>query len=202
MRSRLHSLAWFTGLSAALLLAAPLAHAANVLTKVTSYGAVPLPFTTGYSSTLTPAQVTPTDLFYEDYRFTVADGTFSSVSATFDLGQIFSISNLQARLLVDPDPTSMPITPWALTSASVLQRWSNAVASGQGTGTLQAINPYSLAAGSYIFEVRGNVTGAAGGSYGGVFNVAAVPEADGMLMAFAGIALVGLFGLFSRRRVR
>ncbi len=197
MRTRLCSLAWFAAMPAALLLASPLAHSANVLTKVTSYGTVALPFTTGYSSTLTPAQVTPTDLFYEDYRFTVADGTFSSVSATFDLGQIFSISNLQARLMVDPDPTSMPTTPWNLTGASVLQRWSNVVASGQGTGSVQAINPYNLPAGSYIFEVRGSVTGAAGGSYGGVFNIAAVPEAEGLLMAFAGIALVGLFG---RRR--
>ena len=197
MRTRLCSLAWFAAMPAALLLASPLAHSANVLTKVTSYDTVALPFTTGYSSTLTPAQVTPTDLFYEDYRFTVADGTFSSVSATFDLGQIFSISNLQARLMVDPDPTSMPTTPWNLTGASVLQRWSNVVASGQGTGSVQAINPYSLSAGSYIFEVRGSVTGAAGGSYGGVFNIAAVPEAEGLLMAFAGIALVGLFG---RRR--
>lgn len=199
MRSRLHALAGFTSLSAVLLLAAPVAHAADVLTKVTSYGTVSLPFTTGYSSTLTPAQVTPSDLFYEDYRFTVADGTFSSVSATFDLGQIFSISNLSARLLVDPDPTAMPTTPWSLPPASVLQRWSDVVASGQGTGNVQVINPYSLSAGSYIFEVRGNVTGAAGGSYGGVFNIAAVPEADGMLMGFAGIALIGLFG---RRRAR
>jgi len=199
MRTRLCSVAWLAGLPVALLLIAPLAHASNVLTKVTSYGTVSLPFTTGYSSTLTPAQVTPTDIFYEDYRFTVADGTFSSVSATFDLGQIFSIANLSARLLVDPDPTAMPTTPWTLTAASVLQRWSNVVASGQGTGNVQAINPYNLSGGSYIFEVRGNVTGAAGGSYGGVFNIAAVPEADGMLMAFAGIALVGLFG---RRRSR
>jgi len=199
MRTRPCSVAWLAGLPVALLLIAPLAHASNVLTKVTSYGTVSLPFTTGYSSTLTPAQVTPTDIFYEDYRFTVADGTFSSVSATFDLGQIFSIANLSARLLVDPDPTAMPTTPWTLTAASVLQRWSNVVASGQGTGNVQAINPYNLSGGSYIFEVRGNVTGAAGGSYGGVFNIAAVPEADGMLMAFAGIALVGLFG---RRRSR
>ena len=201
MRTCIRSLGPIAGLTAVLLLAAPLAHASNVLTKVTSFGTVGLPFTTGYSSTLTPAQVTPTDLFYEDYRFTVADGTFSSVSATFDLGQIFSIANLSARLLVDPDPTSMPTTPWALTASSVLQRWSNAVASGMGTGSVQAINPYSLAAGSYIFEVRGNVTGAAGGSYGGVFNIAAVPEVDGMLMAIAGIALLGLFGR-GRRRVR
>lgn len=199
MRTRIFSLAWVAALPTTLLLATPLAHSANVLTKVTSYGAVSLPFTTGYGSTLTPAQVTPSDVFYEDYRFTVADGTFSSVSATFDLGQIFSIANLSARLLIDTDPTSMPTTPWALASASVLQRWSDVVASGQGSGTVQVINPYSLSGGSYIFEVRGNVLGAAGGSYGGVFNIAAVPEADGILMAFAGIALVGLFG---RRRAR
>ena len=53
------------------------------------------------------------------------------------------------------------------------------------------INPVQLGAGNYILEVRGNITGAAGGSYVGAMNfasVSAVPEGDGLAFIAAGLS--------------
>lgn len=51
---------------------------------------------------------------------------------------------------------------------------------------------------NYKFVVSGNVTGALGGSYGGVLQAVPVPEAKTYAMMFAGLGLVGLTVL--RRR--
>ena len=185
--------------AAVLLVAGPSANAADVLTKVTSYGTVALPFTTGISGSVLASQVLPTDWFVEDYRFTVADGTFSSVSATFNLFDILQVSNLSARLLTDLNPLSVYTAPATLTLAEMAQRNANTLVSGVGSGSLQTINPFNVSAGSYILEVRGNVTGTAGGSYGGVFNIAAVPEPSGLL---AGLLGLGVLGWVTRRRGR
>lgn len=188
------------GLFGVLAFCAPVAQAASILTKVDSLGALAQPYTTNYGSSFTAGQISPTDTFYEDYRFTIDAGQFSSISATFDLPPVFAISNLSARLLIDSDPAAAIKTPWTLPSSVVLQKWSSTLLTSQGAaGTVQVINPYSLDAGSYIFEVRGQVTGAAGGSYAGVFNIASVPEPTGLLMAFAGLGMLVVFG---RRHAR
>lgn len=190
-----HSLATAI-VSTLLALTSHTALAANVVTKVQNYGTLALPFSTFYGSTFTPQSAPAAgDTFYEDYAFTVANGTFSSVSATFDLGSILQISNLQARLFA-----GLPwagATPGVLNPADLLQRWSNVVSSGAGTGSFQTIAPYALGAGNYVLEIRGKVTGLAGGSYAGVFNVAAVPEPDALAMVLAG---AGVLGVATRRR--
>lgn len=57
-----------------------------------------------------------------------------------------------------------------------------------------------LAAGTgYQFIVLGNVTGTLGGSYGGVLAAAPIPEAETYLMLLAGLGLVGLMVVRSRR---
>ena len=145
------------------------------------------------------SQILPTDWFVEDYRFTVAEGTFSSVSATFNLFDILQVSNLSARLLADLNPSSIYTAPVTLTLSEMAQRNANTLVSGVGSGALQTINPFAVGAGSYILEVRGNVTGSAGGSYGGVFNIAAVPESGGLLMGLMGL---GVLGWVTRRRGR
>lgn len=50
----------------------------------------------------------------------------------------------------------------------------------------------------YTFVVSGNVTGTLGGSYGGVLQAVAVPEAETYAMMLAGLGLVGF--MVSRRR--
>lgn len=174
------------------------AHATDVETKVQDFGPLPASFTTSYGSSFSSSSIAPSDTFYEDYKFSVSSGSFSSVTATFDLGTLFNIVNLSARLLSDPTGSiGTSLTPGTIGSASVLERWSATVASSSGSGTYQAITPYSLSAGRYVLEVRGNVVGDVGGSYAGVFNVAAVPEASGAMMAVLGF---GLLALAWRRR--
>ena len=187
-----------TVLGAVLALAGSAAMAANVMTQVQNFGTLGTPYSTFYGHTFTAAnQPNTADTFYDDYAFTVSAGAFSSISATFDLGSLLQISNLSARLFVGTPWTGS--TPGTLNSADLLQRWSTTVASGTGTGSVQSIDPISLGAGSYVLEVRGNVTGSSGGSYGGVFNLAPVPEPTGMALAFAGLGFLGLLG---RRRKR
>ena len=58
----------------------------------------------------------------------------------------------------------------------------------------------NLAAGNgYRFIVRGDVAGTMGGSYGGVLAAAPIPEAETYLMLLAGLGLVGMMVVRSRR---
>lgn len=51
----------------------------------------------------------------------------------------------------------------------------------------------------YRFIVLGDVTGNLGGSYGGVLAAAPIPEAESYLMLLAGLGLVGMMVVRSRR---
>jgi hypothetical protein len=181
---------------AVLLLAGAQARAADVVTKVQNYGTLTLPFSTSYGNTFTAqAPLATGDTFYDDYAFTIADGSFSSITATFNLASILQINSLQARLFAgDPWPGA---TPGTLSAADLLQRWSATVASGSGSGSVQVIDPINLGAGHYVLEVRGKVAGAAGGSYAGVFNVSPVPEPSAVLLALIGVGTL----TFVRRRL-
>lgn len=192
-------------LSAAMLCIAVLAasgasQAANVVTQVITLGSPTLPFSTFYGHTFSnPLPLASTDTFYDDYAFTIGSASFSSVSATFNLGDLLNISNLSARLFAGtPWPGA---TPGTLNAADVLSRWSATVASGTGTGAFQVVAPMALAPGQYVLEVRGNVTGSAGGSYSGVLNLSPVPESSGALMALAGIGFLGVARLRRKPRV-
>lgn len=172
------------------LVAVGTAQAADVVTQVINLGSPTLPFSTFYGHTFaTPLPISSTDRFYDDYAFTVSNASFSSVSATFNLGDLLNVANLSARLFAG--------TPWAgstpgtLSAIDLQSRWSSTVASGTGTGTYQVVSPTTLALGQYVLEVRGNVTGTFGGSYGGVLNLTPVPESSGALMALAGFGFLG-----------
>jgi hypothetical protein len=56
----------------------------------------------------------------------------------------------------------------------------------------------TLAAWTYVLEVRGNVTGTSGGSYSGTLNVAPVPLPAALPLLFSGLGLLG--GGLARRR--
>ena len=175
------------------------AHAADVVTQVVNLNSPTLPFSAFYGHTFTtPLPISATDTFYDDYAFTISDASFSSISATFNLGDLLNIENLSARLFVGTPWTGS--TPGTLSPADVLSRWSATVASGSGTGAFQVIAPMTLAPGQYVLEVRGNVTGSSGGSYSGVLNLTPVPESSGALMALAGLGFLGVARL--RRKPR
>ncbi|MDP0947317.1 hypothetical protein, partial [Klebsiella pneumoniae] len=87
----------------------------------------------------------------------------SSFTASLDLGTFFAIQGLQARLY-----SGSPLAAGTnlANNPSLVQKWSqsqtnpNPVATG--SGTFNMINT-GLSAGTYTLEVRGQVTGTAGG---------------------------------------
>lgn len=128
--------------------------------------------------------------FYDTYTFTVPDVGYSSFTASLDLGTFFAIQGLQARLY-----SGSPLAAGTnlANNPSLVQKWSqsqnnpNPVATG--SGTFNMINT-GLSAGTYTLEVRGQVTGTAGGSYAGVINAAVVPEPSTYLLLALGLGLV------------
>jgi hypothetical protein len=201
MKIRLRDLAAACGLALA---AALPAHAASIVTGTQDFGTLATPITLGYTHSFNdtdpataglqlagvPDTLLATDLFYDDYAFTVAGSSFSSITATIDLGAVFDISDLRVRLYQG----NLLTTTTGTAGPALIAAWSaqDLVASGSGTGELQLISPMNLAPGSYVFEVRGNVTGASGGSYAGVLNFASpIPEPGALGLLFAGLGVVG-----------
>ena len=182
-------------LSTAVATAAP----AEVVTASTSFGSLSLPYTNGFNQTLSPLQnpYTTADYFLSDYGFSISSlGSFSSAVVTFNLGTILGLSDLSFNLLSG--------TPWAgavpsaLNAAQITSRNGSILASSWSSGGAQVISPMTLGSGDYTVQVRGRVTGQFGGSYGGVLNVAAVPEPSAFAMALVGLGLLG----FATRRAK
>jgi hypothetical protein len=67
---------------------------------------------------------------------------------------------------------SKPLPILGKPDGTVIDGWTTVIAPGS---SVSVISPINLGAGTYVLEVRGNVFGAAGGSYAGVLNVAPVP---------------------------
>lgn len=131
--------------------------------------------------------------FYDDFIFTIVGATAGSITSTIDLGNVLQINNLQARLYQPASGETLPVL--GKPSNGVIDAWS--IALGNGVGTVDVIAPTLLSAGTYVLELRGNVTGAAGGSYSGVLNLAPVP-----LPAAAFLFASAFGGLASLRRRR
>jgi hypothetical protein len=130
--------------------------------------------------------------FYDDYVFTIGGATVNSVSSTINLGNIFAIENLQARLYNASAQSSLPVLGSPV--GGVIEAWSSQVGPG-GNIAITVLNDVLLNAGTYVLELRGSVSGQAGGSYSGVMNVAPVPT-PGALWLFGS----GLLGMLSLRR--
>jgi hypothetical protein len=190
------SLVRTAGAALALAVSAASASATQTVVQSTDYGLLTLPHTQGFNLSLAP--MASTDTFLSDYGFSIGtDGSFSSAVVTFDLGSAFQLSNLTVTLL-DGNAWGGPV-PSDLTTAQIADRDSRIVATGSGPAMNQVIDQMTLGPGNYVVEVSGRVTGANGGTYGGLLNVAAVPEPAGWMLAFAGF---GLMALARRRAAR
>jgi len=161
-------------------------------------GPLTLPYTTAFGNTFGdpsgfPVALPPTGPwsstpfnFADSYTFSF--GPPSSVSAfvaTINLGDVLGIANFQAAVF--------PGIPLAAGSHIGSSGTTSGAVGGMGwttSGSVITLTDPSLAGGQYTLEIRGLVTGTAGGSYSGVLNVSAVPEVSPLVMMIAGLAMV------------
>jgi hypothetical protein len=131
--------------------------------------------------------------FYDDFIFTIPVGAgTNSVTSSISIPGSLEISGLQSRLFALP----LGYTGGALGACpgGCLAVWGTTVAAANVTYTV--LNPILLGPGSYVLQIRGDATGAFGGSYSGVLNLTAVPVPAAVWLF--GSALGGL-GLIRRR---
>lgn len=131
--------------------------------------------------------------FYDDYIFQITAATVNSVTSTITLGASSGISNLQVRLFALPGGPYNPISP----GVPVTNAWSTAISASPNLLTYSVLNNTSLAAGTYVLQVRGKVTGTSNGSYSGVLNIAPIPVPAAVWLFGSALGLLGL----SRRRL-
>lgn len=186
-----HSLCWP---ALALALVSAPAAAADSLTQHTDLGSPSLPFTISYGQSFNGLTGTT---FYDDFVFQVTSASFNNATLTMSLGSLLGISGLEVQLYRYVDG-QLPVYGAALDNPAA------AVLVAQGSGVNAEITALALTAGRYALDVRGLISGTAGGSYAGVFNltpvqtVTNVPEPTGLLLAAVG--LLGMAGLKRRAR--
>jgi hypothetical protein len=137
--------------------------------------------------------------FYTDYVFTVAPNAFDSLTSSINLGTGLAVNGLQARLYDYSVGSTQNLTlPAFDPTGTVLDGWSTAVNLMPGLTTDDAvIAPTTLAAGTYVLEIRASSVGASGGSYSGSLNLTPVPLPAPLPLLLSG--LTGL-GWLARRR--
>ena len=153
---------------------------------ITNLSVVSLPTSIAYSNSFASASSGST--FWDDYIFTIPNGSANSVTSSINLDSILGLSTLQTRLYTGSTHQTGAVVPGTLISA-----WGTTVNFSPTVGiTTAVLNPVSLIAGTYTLQVRGTVAGIFGGSYAGVLNIAQpVPEPESYAMLLAGLGLIG-----------
>jgi len=131
--------------------------------------------------------------FIDDYFFQISSAQADVVSASIDLGGVFSIGNLFARIY------SLTSNPSGLVTTTPVGSVDYGVITPSGPVTLVQINPVTLSSGSYVLEISGTDTGSQGGSYTGTLNLSAVPLPGTLGLLLTGLA-AGLC-IFAVRRL-
>jgi hypothetical protein len=138
--------------------------------------------------------------FFDDYVFTISGATANSITSTINLGGTLAIDNLQVALFSYTLGQPVPIAGSTLPPGSVeVDGWSEAFSSGAQSGTVSVIPTTQLNPGTYALEVRGTVSGSAGGSYAGNLNLAPVPLPAALPLLVSGLGGLGVWG---RRRAK
>src|ERR1700723_3361140 len=137
-----------------------------------------LPAADGYTNTFGPASGSlpgsPGFTFNDYYVFTVAAATADSMSSEINLGTL-SITDLEERVYSVPTNASQSLVTGTPTAFQT--NWTSPLSfvAGPETGMFTVLNPTMLAAGTYVLETRGDVTGSSGGTYSGTLNLNPVP---------------------------
>ena len=139
----------------------------------------------GLSNLLAPPPSAANYNFYDDYLLNVPNGSAAAIATSFSFGSLFNIDQLQIRLYSGNTPTLG--TPVGVT----IQSWSSPISAGTFSGTVVSLPETLLASGNYVLEVRGLVTGTAGGSYTGQLAVAPVPVPAALWLMGSALGLVG-----------
>jgi hypothetical protein len=132
--------------------------------------------------------------FYDDYILTVANSTVDAASFVLNEGTVLAVDNLQMRLY-EVDPKN-PLPNLSHSPAGLMADWSAPISANGSSTNLGAT---LLNSGTYILEVRGDVTGTAGGSYAGLIDLQPVPLPAALPLLLSGL---GLLGGVVRKRVR
>jgi hypothetical protein len=163
---------------------------------VTDYSQLPVSDffgnTLGKASGTLGAPADPGFTFYDDYVFTVSSSTVDAASFLLNEGSTFAISDLQMRLYSTTGNT-LPVL--GDSPAGLQAGWSNPISAD---GTTSNLATTMLTAGTYVLEVRGDVTGQSGGSYAGLIDLQPVPLPAALPLLLSGLGLLG--GLARKRR--
>lgn len=163
---------------------------------ITNLREVSVPPSINYGQSFTSVATQTT--FFDDYPFAITGASADSVTSSINFGDFLGIGSLQSRLY-----TGSADYTGAIPSGQLLEEgWGNTVnISRSVSATTVILNPVTLAAGTYTMQIMGTVTGAYGGSYAGVLNLApvpAVPEVSEWLMMLSGTGM-GLAGFIATR---
>jgi len=157
-----------------------------------------LPVSDSFGNSLSKASGTlgaPADpgfTFYDDYIFTVANSTVDAASFLLNEGSTLAISDLQMRLYSTTGNT-LPVL--GDSPAGLQANWSNPISTN---GSQSNLATTMLSAGTYVLEVRGDVTGQNGGTYTGIIDLQPVPLPAALPLLLSGFGLLG--GLARKRR--
>jgi hypothetical protein len=159
--------------------------------QATSYLSLPTTDTYTRSFNSPTTQIGTTGFgFYDDFIFSVSGATADAITSTIDFANVLAINNLQVRLYnFSGNPNPPVLGP---PSGGALDAWSNTFNLAPGTTQTVSVLPMTmLSAGSYVLEVRGNVTGSAGGSYSGSLNLVPAPLPAALPLLLSGLGFLG-----------
>jgi hypothetical protein len=142
-----------------------------------------------YPTMPTPAY--PGASFYDAFVFTVSSSLGNSISSTITLPPDFAISNFEERLY--SYSSTGGTAPFVGAIPTAIDFWTSPTA---GSGTVAVLPATPLAAGTYVLEARGYVTGTVAGGYTGELQLTTVPLPAGLPLLVSGLGLLG--GLLRR----
>ncbi|HEY6530147.1 MAG TPA: FxDxF family PEP-CTERM protein [Cellvibrionaceae bacterium] len=135
----------------------------------------------------------PLTEFTDWYSFSVGDAVYNGITASISFQQTFGIEQVTSALYSGTITGDQVNVGSLIATGNTTIPWLN---NYDATQTTSAIDPVYIS-GDYLIKISGVVTGAHGGSYVGLSNLAPVPLPPTLPLMAAG---VGLLALIRRNR--